>query len=286
MRVGVLGEPWDWRAASAFLEGVARWVEVVPAGGGAEAADGWILLDPAAEPPSLPGGVVVWRSGPRLPPETARTALVVAVTAPGGPAPAGAIPFPWPGTDVRARLHLTPPLRCRWRRAAGLPPQLRSDLWDVTGAPEPEQVTRMLLSSVVATRGEAAVTALATGAPLVTDRATACQLRLRDGVEAVVVPVSRRAAALEELASDSVRAARLSRLGRRHAEGCLDHSRAVTAAVNALGGQPPPSVVVEVLGRALGELWAPRQTAAVSALAHRVASLLQPAEGRPAATFP
>ncbi len=285
MRVAVLGEPRDWRAASAFLEGVARWVEMVPAGGAAPAADGWILLDPAAEPPRLPGGVVVWRSGPRLPPETAGSALVVAVTAPGGPAPAGATPFPWPGTDVRARLHLTPLLRCRWRRAVGLPARLASDLWEMTGTPDPERVTRILLSSAVAARGEGAVTALASGAPLVTDRATASRLGLRDGDQALVVPGSRRAAALEELASDGVRAARLSRLGRRHAEGWFDHSRAVNAAVNALRGQPPPALA-DVLGRALAELWTPRRAAAVSGVAHRVGSLQRPAAGRPGATFP
>jgi hypothetical protein len=282
MRLGVTGRPRHRASATAFLEALAARAELISHAAAGQ-VDGWLALDPVD---GLATGIearrtVVWWSDPASVRPRGGAALVVVRVAPGQPSPAAAVGFPWPGTDVRHCLHLTPPMRERWRRTARLPAELPVDLWERVEAPDEYLRALLLLASAVAARGATAVEALARGAPLVTDDATATKLGLHDGNGAVVVTGSERRDALHLLAADPARAVLMSLMARRHAEARLDQAGPADAAVGLLAG-PCPDPMVRVLGQALAELWTPPTSGVVADAARRVAALVPAPVSAPA----
>jgi hypothetical protein len=261
-----------------FIAGIARRSHVLVAA--PDEVDAWILLDPSHE--DVNGAdrpVAVWWSEPRpavrLP---ACVRIVVSPVAPRAAPPPGVLPFPYPGLEVQTRMHVTPTLRQRWRRALHLPDRLTADLWSHTAATVSEEDrVLVLVASAVAARGSLAAEALATGAPLVTDAATARSLGLRGDEAAVVVDSVAQSAVLDRLASELRDAAMMSRRARRFAETHLDQGTAADLALHALLPLDRASPIssdlepaVSELARQVSELGLPPRSDLLDSLADRL----------------
>jgi hypothetical protein len=279
MTIGIRGVARRPGPALEFVAGIARRTRVL--GTGSAEPDAWILLDPAGD--ELDGTdrpVAVWWSEPRPgAPLPACVRVVVSPVVPGSSARPEALPFPYPGVEVRARIHLTPKLRERWRRAARFAEPLTADLWSHTPLTvSQEDRALVLVASAVAARGSLAAEAMATGAPLVTDAATARSLGLHPPEEALVVDTADRAAALGHLASEVREAAVMSRRARRFAEMHLDQGVAADLALRALLPLDAASRVssaaesaISELARRVTELGVPPSGQLLGSLADRLA---------------
>ena len=220
-RVGLLvglRTPANWAESVRSLAGYA---EVCVADPGREAVDAWLASGPDAP-------------GLRRAEATGRPVVVLS-------------PAPLPGLDLRAYPPLTPFVRARWRRRFGLPSDL---VVDATALPDDLRPTGLAVAAtVVATRPDLLLQALAWAAPCVSDASTVDAVGAEPGVELVVGG----AAEARAIASDDRRAAVLGRAGRRLVERLYDPDRAATELRRALGiTAGPPSVEDR-----LDELWTP-----------------------------
>lgn len=135
-------------------------------------------------------------------------------------APLGAIAVP-PTVGAAATRRCVPPaIRARWRRRAGLPERFTVRAGHRDAAYDTLLDTALAVAAAVWATGPTAEVALALGAPLLTDAATAARYRLRDGIDVMVVDDADIDPALAALAADEHLAARLSREGRAAAERC------------------------------------------------------------------
>jgi hypothetical protein len=165
---------------------------------------------------------------------------------------------PVPGLDGDDHRPLSPFVRERWRRRLDLPAHLVVSV----GFPHSPVLdddtvgTALAVAAAVAARGDVVLRAMALGAPVATDSATAHRLGLGDGV---VVADDPEAAAIE-LAAHPIAAAALSRQARAEIEAHHD----LTAAARAIrdcadsARRPGPNSAISGLEERLRELGTPR----------------------------
>lgn len=149
------------------------------------------------------------------------------------------ITVPVAGLHAGAHRPVSPFVRSRWRRALGLPEHMVLSV-DLPGSPhlgDDALATGLAVASAVAASGPVVLRAMALGAPVATDSATAAAFGLR----AVVVAgeIDGVVAAAAELAGDPVTAARLSLEARREVEERHDIGRAAAAWRDAVAGPDP-----------------------------------------------
>jgi hypothetical protein len=155
-----------------------------------------------------------------------------------------------PGSPARDRHPVPPFVRERVRRARGLPDVAtleqadRGWLWTGRAEPLEEDLVPTAMacaSAVVAGVPEAALEALAWGAPCVLDPATADAIGATSGTHALVgADGAERTRLAACLATDAERAARLSRAGRRLVETRHDAGWHAVRLVELLELLPPP----------------------------------------------
>jgi len=211
---------------------------------------------------ALEGGapVAVWVGGED---DARRLASVDGVIAVGDDAdvvgPFGARGVLWPdGVDAERCRPVTPFVRARWRRRWGLPDSL---VWvpDDLAEPPSADVTRtaFALASAVGIVGPPAVEALAWGAPVATDAATAEAIGAIDGQEVVVAERAALRRAAAQLADDQRRGASLGRAGRRLVERRHDIARPAGVLASLLGLRREPHDPAGRVSAWLDELWTP-----------------------------
>lgn len=165
----------------------------------------------------------------------------------------------WPdGIDAERCRPVTPFVRARWRRRWGLPERL---VWAPDDLVEPPSAevnrTAFALASAVAATGRTVVEALAWGAPVATDPATAGAIGATDGQEVVVAESAALVRAAAHLADDHRLAARLGRAGRRLVEQRHDIARPAGVLASRLGLRTEPRDPVGRVAACLDELWTP-----------------------------
>lgn len=181
---------------------------------------------------------------------------------------------------LRARevLPVMPALRAAMRRVHRLP----SDLVVSCGRPgaprlEAEDLaTALRLAAAIDVVGPLAVEALALGAPVVTDAATAELLGAEPNVHVVVANAGGSAEEAARLAADPLRAARLARAGRQLVETRHDADRTASELVDRLCLPRPshtPAAPGLRLGERLAELGTPTGHPIELQFADRLASL-------------
>jgi hypothetical protein len=212
--VGLLAEPGSPPGFVALVAALGAWCEVR-----AEVDEpvAWLASSPAAAGDRQP--VAVWAGD--------------CVDTPAGP-----VPFPYPGLDLRQYLPLAPVIRRRWRHRLGLPEAM---VVDAAAVPADLLPTALALASVVVATGPGLAEALAWAAPCVTDEAAAGALGAGPDDVAIGPP-----ALAHEIAADDGRAAALSAAGRRLAERRLDQhaaARRVAAALGLLTADPARRVL-------------------------------------------
>lgn len=241
-----LRRPPHWEDVVRALSGV---VEVCYADDPATASvDAWLASSPAA--PGLASAVAGGAPVAVITDEPLAGVIRVTTT------PGDGVYFPPRGLDAARRVPVSPFVRFRWRRRAGLPETLVVDAADpdLSGDLRP---TAFALASVVVAGGEWLVEALAWGAACVTDTESAHAVGAQPGVEVLVARTEAMAAA-RRLAADHRHAAALGRAGRRLVERRHDTGGAARALRRALGleqrgGADPQARVAE----ALDALWTP-----------------------------
>ena len=170
---------------------------------------------------------------------------------------AGAVLVPRSGVDVSRWPPLAPLVRGRWRERYDLPADLVVGVDPPLDEVRPEASLALAAAAIVV--GEPTALALALGTPIVTSAANAKRFGLRPGVEAEVAAGPAAAAALaREVAADDVRAARLSRRGRRFAESHLDLGAPARELQVSLGlAEPPSPSLADPIAARLDELGTP-----------------------------
>ena len=163
------------------------------------------------------------------------------------------------GVDVDRVTPVMPFVRTRLRRAHGLPEPLVIDLRDGR-IPVDLQPSALGVCSacVVVGDADALLTALAWGAPTVTDAESAAAVGARPGVELEVADGAALLPVAVELATDDRRAARLSRAGRRLAEARGSTTRVAWILADRLRMSPsPPDLADAHIEAALNRLQTP-----------------------------
>jgi hypothetical protein len=165
----------------------------------------------------------------------------------------------WPdGIDAERRQPVTPFVRARWRRRWGLPEQMVWAPGELTPSPsEAVNRTAFALASAVAVQGRAAVEALAWGAPVATDAATADSIGATDGQEVLVAEPSALGGAAADLADDQRLAASLGRAGRRLVERRHDIARPAGVLATRLGLRTERLDPARRISACLDDLWTP-----------------------------
>ncbi|MBV9410015.1 MAG: hypothetical protein JO148_00350 [Acidimicrobiia bacterium] len=165
----------------------------------------------------------------------------------------------WPdGVDAERCRPVTPFVRTRWRRRWGLPD---SFIWVPDDLAEPPSAevnrTAFALASAVAAAGSLVVEALAWGAPVATDAATADVIGASDGEEVLVAERAAFRRAAGTLADDQRLAASLGRAGRRLVERRHDIARPAGVIARLLGLRREPHDPAGRVSACLDELWTP-----------------------------
>jgi hypothetical protein len=173
--------------------------------------------------------------------------------------PFGARGVLWPdGVDAERCRPVTPFVRARWRRRWGLPDSL---VWvpdDLADPPSAElNRTAFALASAVAVVGSPVLEALAWGAPVATDAATADAIGAVDGAEVLVAERTGLRRAANQLADDQRLAASLGRAGRRLVERRHDIARPAGVLARMLGLRREPYDPAGRVSAWLDELWTP-----------------------------
>jgi hypothetical protein len=191
---------------------------------------------------SPPGPVAVWADDER---ELAAGGTVVAgadVVVTRSPVVAGAVgeravALPAESFEADAVAPVPPFVRERWRRRAGLDPALvvAVGVPGATALPDDAVPTALAVAAAAVVGGPWLLPALALGAPVVTDAASAARVGAADGAEVVVAPRGDAPAVARQLAGDPVRAAALSRRARRLVEQRFDLAPATAELAARLG---------------------------------------------------
>ena len=159
-------------------------------------------------------------------------------------------------------LAVPPFLRERLRREGGLPDDLVVTIGRPGARPlaDPSIATALRLAAVADVCGPWTTTALALGAPVVTDETTAGVLGAEDGTHLLVADAGHSRTVAADLARDPVACARIAAAGRQLVEGHHDPDRTATLLVDRLGLPVPadqPSAVGVRLGERLAGLGTP-----------------------------
>lgn len=144
---------------------------------------------------------------------------------------------PCGGIDVDEIPAVLPFVRARHRRAGGLPDWMVVDFRETPINRELWPTALGVCAACVVT-GELLLSALAWGAPAVTDAASAAMVGARDGVEVAVAADSDLLETATDIAADLARAAALSRAGRRLLERRYSRARVAPMLADLLGLQP------------------------------------------------
>lgn len=236
-----------------------------------------------AREPHVPSAVVVRNADDLAHPVTGRATAIIAFGPPGSAALAGAdpsrtvvlSPLALRAADV---LPVSPFVRQRLRQREGLP----DDLVLTVGRPGAPPLsassvaTGLRLAAVANVSGPSAVTAMALGAPVVTDAATADTLGATDDIHVVVAEGSSAVDVATQLAIDTERCARLSRAGRQLIESHHDTDHVARSVVAAMGLVTPamqPTAVGIRLADRLSELGTPSGHPIELAFADRFATI-------------
>jgi hypothetical protein len=156
--------------------------------------------------------------------------------------------------EIRRSPYFAPHIRGRWRRRFRLPEIWSLDLRGSSSAvPRHLWPTAMSLASAVVVDGDGALASMASGAPCITDSATAAWLKARDGID-VVVAQKDQVEVANRVASDEKLSAALSRAGRRLIEEGHDWGRIAERVAISLGLQVEPQLPSELLARDLASL--------------------------------
>lgn len=230
-----------------------------------EPVDAWIVTDnsdPTSITPDAP--LLVWT---RLPRAAAvrnwpRAAVVLGPRVPTGAAGGyRSISLPEAAVDTFVIPYVAPMIRQRWRSRYGLPRDMVVELPSGSNRDLPEHLraTALAVTAVAVATGDDVLSALAWGAPTVTDEGTARRLHLGPAVKAV--EADHLAEAAYELTQSEPQMAELAWTGRRLVERTFDLGGAAHRAMHAADLLHEGSHVDGVLSR-LHELLASPQASA------------------------
>lgn len=212
--------------------------------------------------------------------DVAAAATCLVTIGPDATAAAGDRAVPYSRFAVRSRqvLPVPVPLRADLRRAHGLPEPMVTTAGRPTARPlgPGSLATALRVTAVADVAGPVTVDALALGAPVVTDAATAEALGAIDGVHVLVADAATSGVVAHELAADPVRAAALGRAGRYLVEQIHDADRTARQLGERLGLPRPDSTPAAPglrLGSRLTELGTPTGHHIELQLADRLAAL-------------
>ena len=182
---------------------------------------------------------------------------------------------PAPSIDGTTWRPVAPFVRARWRRRLGLPDVLVAKV-GTPGAPAMEERTAndalFLCSAAVVGPGHV-LRALALGTPTVCDAATADIIGAVDGTHVIVAGLEQAPSVAAELGADLVRAAALSRAGRRLIEERHDVAAAARRVATWLDLPPVGAPPVAALATVLDDLGTPPDATVVARVAGAVGVL-------------
>lgn len=234
--LGLAIAPPSDRTMTALLRVLRRWAVVRQAEPGDD-VDAWLVTDatdPAWVSPGRP--VLVWtRDASAAATRWGDAGILVVPRGPRTEAPANAIAIPEPHVDTSSIPFVAPLLRDRWRRSLGLPAGMVTTLsGDADGRVTPRlRPTALAVAAVAVARGGAALTAMAWGAPTVTDESTADRLGIAGCV--AVAASGREAGTAASLAADPVAMAALAWRARTEVESRFDLAAAAASVARAAG---------------------------------------------------
>ena len=234
-----------------FLGVIARWTAVRQAYP-SDVVDWWLVTDgvsPDAITSDIP--VMVWTNAAG--PEPASRWPRAIVVGPHGGHGSREVVVPDPNVDATAIPYVPPLLRLRWRRRYALPSNLVLRVDDAASDVSTHlRATALAVASVVIATGDAALSAMAWGAPTVTDDSTAERLGLGDAVE--TGPAGQLAEAAARVLDSPTRMAELAWLGRRVVEERFDIAGAAYSALRLAGLHTAEDGTRAVVSD-LNELW-------------------------------
>jgi hypothetical protein len=204
-----------------------------------EPVDAWMVTD-NSDPASITADVplLVWT---RLPRTTAvrswpRAAVVLGPRVPTGAVGAHhSVSVPEAAVDTSMIPYVAPIIRQRWRTRYGLPRDMVVELESGAGPGLPEHLraTALAVTAVAVATGDPVLSALAWGAPTVTDVGTARRLRL--GTSVKTVEADHLAEAAHELTQSEPQMSELAWAGRRLVERTFDLDSAADRTILAAG---------------------------------------------------